>query len=90
MTDWEITKLVLEYSFWASIACFFFLAVIVRVIVDYITFFFSWFDRGADKVSLQKSVTEAISYEGEFKERVMAKALLRMAREIDRLKENTK
>ncbi|EMO84174.1 hypothetical protein [Leptospira santarosai] len=90
MTDWEITKLVLEYSFWATIACFFLLAVIVRVIVDYITFFSSWFDHGADKISLQKSVSEAISYKGEFKERVMAKALLRMAREIDLLKEKSK
>lgn len=44
MTDWEVTKLVLEYSFWASIACFVFLAVIVRVIIDYITFFSSWFN----------------------------------------------
>ncbi len=44
MTDWEVTKLVLEYSFWASIACFFFLAVIVRVIIDYINFFSSWFN----------------------------------------------
>ncbi|EKT85968.1 hypothetical protein [Leptospira santarosai] len=90
MNDWEITKLILKYTFWTSVACFFFLAVIVRVVVDYISFFTSWFDRGADNISLQKYVSKAISYEGEFKERVMAKALLRMAREIDRLKENTK
>ncbi|MDI7157167.1 hypothetical protein QMM53_11525 [Leptospira santarosai] len=90
MNDWEIIKLIFTYTFWTSVACFFILAVIVRVVIDYITFFSSWFSSESDKISLQKHVSEAISYEGEFKERVMAKALLRMAREIDRLKENMK
>ncbi|EMO69773.1 hypothetical protein [Leptospira santarosai] len=90
MTDWEVTKMILSYTFWTSLVFFCVVAVIVRVFVDYITFFSSWFDRGTDKISLQKSVSEAISYKGEFKERVMAKALLRMAREIDLLKEKTK
>ncbi|TGK23400.1 hypothetical protein [Leptospira stimsonii] len=43
MNDWEIAKLILTYTFWASIACFFFLGVVVRVVIDYITFFSSWF-----------------------------------------------
>ncbi|UPY79922.1 hypothetical protein FH581_017225 (plasmid) [Leptospira weilii] len=90
MNDWEIAKLILTYTFWASIACFFFLGVIVRVVIDYITFFSSWFREETNKISLQKNVSEAITYEGEHKERVMAKALLRMAREIDLLREKSK
>lgn len=67
---------------------FFLLAVIVRVIVDYVTFFSSWFSSDSKQISLQKYVTEALSYKGPFKDRVMAKALLRMARDIDSLKES--
>ncbi len=43
MNDWELTKFILKYTFWVSMACFFFLAVIVRVVIDYFTFFSSWF-----------------------------------------------
>lgn len=89
MNDWEIAKLILFYTFWTSIVFFFLLAVIVRVVVDYITFFSSWFRSDSERILLQKYVTEAISYNGEFKDRVMAKALLRMAREIDSLKESS-
>ncbi|AXR64546.1 hypothetical protein [Leptospira mayottensis] len=90
MNDLEIVKLILMYTFWASIACFFFLGVIVRVVIDYIMFFSSWFNQESHEISLQKNVSEAITYEGEHKERVMAKALLRMAREIDLLREKSK
>ncbi|EKN89850.1 hypothetical protein LEP1GSC034_1041 [Leptospira interrogans str. 2003000735] len=90
MSNWETAKLILEYTFWISIACFFFFAVIVRVVIDYITFFSSWFSSDSEKFPLQKYMTEAISYKGKFKDRIMAKALLRMAREIDLLKEKSK
>ncbi|MGJ4785685.1 hypothetical protein ACQV5J_16345 [Leptospira interrogans] len=88
MNDWEIIKMILLYTFWTSIVFFFLLAVIVRVIVDYVTFFSSWFSSDSKQISLQKYVTEALSYKGPFKDRVMAKALLRMARDIDSLKES--
>lgn len=90
MSNWEITKLILEYTFWISIVGFFFLALIVRVVIDYFTFFSSWFRSETESDSIREYVLEAISYKGEFKERVMSKALIKMAREIDLLREKTK
>lgn len=90
MNDWEITKLILVYSFWVTLAVWFVLAVICRVVIDCITFFSSWRSSDSERIVLQKYVTEALSYKGPFKNRVMAKALLRMAREIDLLKEKSK
>ncbi|EMO79281.1 hypothetical protein LEP1GSC126_2912 [Leptospira kirschneri str. 200801774] len=90
MNDWEIAKLILFYTFWTSIVFFFLLAVFCRVVIDCITFFSSWRSSDSERIVLQKYVTEALSYKGPFKNRVMAKALLRMAREIDLLKKKSK
>ncbi|MCL8268135.1 MULTISPECIES: hypothetical protein [Leptospira] len=87
MNDWEIVKMILFYTFWTTIFVWFVLAVLSRVIVDTISFFSSWFRTEKQSIPLQKYVTEALSYKGPFKDRVMAKALLRMARDIDSLKE---
>ncbi|WP_016751840.1 hypothetical protein [Leptospira kirschneri] len=55
MNDWEIAKLILFYTFWTSIVFFFLLAVIVRVVVDYVTFFFSWFSsRSSNKAKIEE------------------------------------
>lgn len=89
MNDWEIAKLILFYTFLYSTTFFIFLAIIFRVILDYITFFSS-FRTETQNIQLQRYISEALSYKGPFKDRVMAKALLRMAREIDLLKEKSK
>ncbi|MDI7196324.1 MULTISPECIES: hypothetical protein [Leptospira] len=87
MSNWEIAKLILYYSFWTTIFIWFSIAVIVRVVLDYIAFFTSWFRYKPEKVNLQKYVLDAIRYDGPFKDRVMAKALLRLARDVDSLKD---
>ncbi|EKO77679.1 hypothetical protein LEP1GSC068_2951 [Leptospira sp. Fiocruz LV3954] len=47
----------------------------------------SWFRSEPERIDLQTYVSDAIGYKGEFKDRVMAKALLRMAREVDLLRD---
>lgn len=87
MSNLEIAKLILYYSFWTTIFIWFSIAVIVRVVIDYIAFFKSWFRDTPERIHLQKYVLDAIRYNGPFKDRVMAKALLRLAREIDSLRD---
>ncbi|MCL8268304.1 hypothetical protein [Leptospira weilii] len=84
----ETFELIIRYAVIVTLFSWFLLAVVCRVIIDYITFFSSWFKSDSEQISLQKHVTDALSYEGPFKNRVMAKALLRMARDIDSLKKS--
>ncbi|WP_017863717.1 hypothetical protein [Leptospira santarosai] len=91
MNDMEVIQGILFYTFWITIFGWFLIAVIVRVVIDYITFFRSWFTSEIyepNRIDLQTYVWKAIHYQGEFKDRVMAKALIRLAREIDSLKES--
>lgn len=84
----EIIELIIRYAVIVTLFGWFLLAVVCRVIIDYITFFSSWFKSDSEQISLQKYVTDALGYKGPFKDRVMAKALLRMARDIDSLKKS--
>ncbi|MDO6395333.1 hypothetical protein Q4554_14725 [Leptospira santarosai] len=88
MNDMELIQGILFYTFWITIFGWFLIAVITRVIVDCITFFGSWFTYEPNRIDLQAYTLKAILYQGEFKDRVMAKALIRLAREIDSLKES--
>ncbi|MFQ3857113.1 hypothetical protein ACLK29_00660 [Leptospira kirschneri] len=53
MSNWDITKLILFYTFWGTLAVWFVLAVLSRVIADTISFFSSWF-RTDTKIILVK------------------------------------
>ncbi|MGQ2800452.1 hypothetical protein ACT54M_08430 [Leptospira santarosai] len=85
--DIELITGILFYTFWITIFGWFLIAVITRAIVDCIMFVTSWFRSEPERIDLQTYVSDAIGYKGEFKDRVMAKALLRMAREVDLLRD---
>ncbi|EMM77044.1 hypothetical protein LEP1GSC040_0049 [Leptospira santarosai str. 2000030832] len=78
MSQLEIVELILLYSFWTTIFFYFSIAVIVRVVIDYITFFRSWFTSEIykpNRIDLQTYVWKAVHYQSEFKDRVMAREI---------------